>query len=391
MICFDSRKIKEGDTFICLPNARQFINEAVRNGATEVIYLKRKEMAEYSAKYFDNPSNKLKVIGITGTNGKTTTVNLIAHILKENGHKPHIIGTLSNRLTTPESIELQQIMNEKWSKGYTHIVMEVSSIGIDQLRVNNINFDIKILTNITQDHLDYHNTFENYKNTKMYFMENMPGKKIMPADFKELELNKSLPLKGKFNRLNAKAAKKACLELGLNTKQIDSALLSAPQVPGRFEEISNNHDRHVFVDYAHTPDGLKNILEGVKEYKQKNCPKANIITVFGCGGDRDKSKRAEMGKIAVNESSYVYITSDNPRTENPKKIIDDITKEILNFNNKYEIIVDRHLAIEQSIYKSKKNDIILIAGKGHEDYQIIGTEKIHLDDREEARKALSKL
>ncbi|HAR62275.1 MAG: UDP-N-acetylmuramoyl-L-alanyl-D-glutamate--2,6-diaminopimelate ligase [Candidatus Margulisiibacteriota bacterium] len=390
MICFDSRKIKPGDIFLCLPNAHPFINEALTRGAKEITHCTRQEMAKIAADFFNNPSQTLTVIGVTGTNGKTTTTHITAHILNLAGFKAHIIGTLSGNLTTPESIELQEIMAEKIKQGYTHIIMEVSSIGIDQHRVDHIDFDIKLLTNVTQDHLDYHKTFEDYRNTKLYFMNNFPGKTIYPEDFAEYKIDISLPLTGKFNYLNAQAAGKICEELGITQEIIKKGLSTATPVPGRFECINLGQDFFVFVDYAHTPDGIQNILEGIIDFRKTHELQGSIITVFGCGGDRDRTKRPIMGSIAEELSDKAIITSDNPRSENPEDIISEILKGIKD-PSKIKIEADRKTAIHYAIKNAKKGDIVLIAGKGHETYQIIGNQSFHFDDREEAAIAIKGL
>ncbi|OGH95115.1 MAG: hypothetical protein A2X42_05925 [Candidatus Margulisbacteria bacterium GWF2_38_17] len=347
-------------------------------------------MAKIAADFFNNPSQTLTVIGVTGTNGKTTTTHITAHILNLAGFKAHIIGTLSGNLTTPESIELQEIMAEKIKQGYTHIIMEVSSIGIDQHRVDHIDFDIKLLTNVTQDHLDYHKTFEDYRNTKLYFMNNFPGKTIYPEDFAEYKIDISLPLTGKFNYLNAQAAGKICEELGITQEIIKKGLSTATPVPGRFECINLGQDFFVFVDYAHTPDGIQNILEGIIDFRKTHELQGSIITVFGCGGDRDRTKRPIMGSIAEELSDKAIITSDNPRSENPEDIISEILKGIKD-PSKIKIEADRKTAIHYAIKNAKKGDIVLIAGKGHETYQIIGNQSFHFDDREEAAIAIKGL
>lgn len=390
MIRFDSRKIQPGDTFLCLPVAENYSEEARQKGAKEIIHCTREEMARIAAEYFGNPSQTLTVIGVTGTNGKTTTTHLVAHILQQAGYKPYIIGTLSGNLTTPESIELQEIMADKLKKGYTHIVMEVSSIGVDQHRVDQIVFDIKLLTNITQDHLDYHLTFDNYRATKLFFMNNFPGTSIYPEEYLNYQIKFPLPLLGKFNYMNAQAAASICRDLGVSEETIKQALACAPTVPGRFEQVHAGQKFYVFVDYAHTPDGLQNILEGINDFKHSINLSGKIITLFGCGGNRDKTKRPLMGAIAEHLSDQVIVTSDNPRNEDPQDIIDQI---ITGIKNPQKIIVqpNRHDAIRAAIQLANENDIVLLAGKGHETYQIIGDKTLHFDDREQATAAIKDL
>ncbi|MCP4051222.1 MAG: UDP-N-acetylmuramoyl-L-alanyl-D-glutamate--2,6-diaminopimelate ligase [bacterium] len=384
---YNSKNINPGDTFICLPGGSTYIEEALRKGAVEVLKMNRIQMAELANKFFHYPSKSLKVIGVTGTNGKTTTTNLIARGLQEAGYKPYVSGTLNSELTTPESLDIQELMAEHLKNGGTHFIMEVSSHGIDQGRIAGIDFDIKILTNITQDHLDYHKTFENYKKTKLSFMqENDKSIKIYPEQYKKINIFFESPLIGRFNYENMQAAVLALQSCGISDDLIKTALQKARPPAGRFENINTGQSFMVIIDYAHTPDGLKNILMESKHLADNR--KGRLLTVFGCGGDRDRGKRPKMGKIASEYSAYFIITQDNPRTEDPEQINNDIIQGIDLETCNYEIILDRREAIKSAIAKAEAKDVVVIAGKGHEQYQILASRKIHFDDKEEAVKAI---
>lgn len=329
----------------------------------------------------------MKFIGITGTNGKTTITYLLSTILNEAGYKTFVSGTLNNRLTTPSPWDLQNLIAKARKQKSDFFIMEVSSHGIHQDRIKGILFYAKLLTNITQDHLDYHKTFRAYKKVKMDWMKKGPGIKIYPRDYQKAVLPKGpVPLLGDFNELNLKGAVSLCRALGVDEKVIARAMKKIKPVPGRFENIPNKKNFKVIVDYAHTPDGLKNVLSTCT--RLRNGSGGKLITVFGCGGDRDRGKRPKMAAVVEKLSDYFIVTSDNPRTEKPAQIFEDIQKGIRG-KKEYEVIEDRRHAIEKAIRTAKSHDIVLLAGKGHETYQIIGKKRIHFDDREEARKALS--
>ncbi len=397
----------------------------------------RRALAYASNVFFDKPSEKLCIIGITGTNGKTTTSYMLAHILSQNGIKCGIIGTngvvvgetyrpLSN--TTPDAVTIHSLFSEMVKNGITHVVMEVSSHALDQKRTWGIRFKVGIFTNLSMDHLDYHETMEKYAVSKLKLFE-QSDICVMNRDdcFSELFFNyrehdssvvtysahsdadyraenihvscegnkfdivqvKSFTsvcveqkMQGLFNVYNALAAFTAAVVLGVEVQQISLAISSFLGVKGRMENVPTGKEFSVIIDYAHTPDGLGKVLSSIRSY----C-KGEILTVFGCGGNRDKSKRPLMGKIAVAFSDKVIVTSDNPRDEAPDKIIEDILVGIQD-DPKVLAITDRREAIRKALSLAKKDDVILLAGKGHETYQIINGVKYHFDEREEIEKYL---
>lgn len=451
---FDSRKIQEGDIFIALEGAitdgHKFINKAIENGAKTILVEKevpliegvgyflikdlRKKMGIIASNFYDYPQDKLKIIGVTGTNGKTTTTYILESLLGEN--KIARIGTIEYKIgdeiipapnTTPSSLEIIKICKKAVEKNIKYLVMEVSSHGLDIGRVDMLKFESGIFTNLTLDHLDYHKTMENYflakrklfdlvkdkKNSiiniddeygKRYLeytngisysikeKANIQGKiKKINREGQEVEIkifdkiyNLNLKLLGRYNLYNLLGAIGAIKVLGISDEEIIKKIDKIHGAPGRFQPVRVDSDFTIIVDYAHTGDALENILKSINEFKINK-----IITVFGCGGDRDKTKRPIMGKIAEKYSDIVIVTSDNPRTEEPEKIIEDIVTGLEKQNHIIE--VNREIAIERAVKLAQKNDIILIAGKGHENYQIIGREKIHFDDKEEAIKAVNRL
>jgi len=399
MYKIDSRKIKSGDTFICLPGGEPYIKQALENGAVKVIHLDRIGLAKLACESLEFPSNSLCVIGVTGTNGKTTVTQLVNAILNVYGCKSAVLGTLNADLTTPESIDIQQLMHDHLKAGGTHFVMEVSSHAIDQARILGICFDVKLLTNITQDHLDYHKTFENYKATKLKFLSenwDLGTRKtnaykrnqalvIKPEDFE----NETIPtlnfLKGRFNQLNAKAATAILKACGLPESFISDQIQKATPPAGRFETLEEGQPFSVVVDYAHTPDGLENVLLEAQFMAQQH--KGKLITVFGCGGNRDRGKRPQMAAIAHQFSDIVIVTQDNPRKEDPTQIITDILEGFPK-RHTHQVVLDRKKAIQEAVSMAKAHDVVMIAGKGHETYQILGDETIHFDDREQARSAI---
>ncbi|RAP34362.1 hypothetical protein DID77_01360 [Candidatus Marinamargulisbacteria bacterium SCGC AG-439-L15] len=386
---YDSRKIEKGDTFICLPNGEPYIKEAQRRGAEVVLEMSRKEMGVLANRYFNFPSKKLCVIGITGTNGKTTVASLVAQLLEKVGYKPAVLGTLSSALTTPESLDTQEFMADHYLNGGTHVVMEVSSHGIDQNRVDEIDFDYKLLTNISQDHLDYHGTFENYRSVKMRFMSDFPGAPIYPEEYQATEIAFKSPLLGQFNYDNMKAAVTLLQKLGIDDDSINSGLSVAKAPPGRFELIDEGQDFLTIVDYAHTPDGVSNVLKTAREIANAQC--GRVLTLFGCGGDRDRLKRPLMREAVVAYSDYYIITQDNPRTEDESQIVQDIIQGLDKDSEQYDIINDRREAISSLIEKARKGDVVMIVGKGHETYQILKSGTIDFDDRKEARSVLRRM
>ncbi|GAA0115890.1 UDP-N-acetylmuramoyl-L-alanyl-D-glutamate--2,6-diaminopimelate ligase [Clostridium senegalense] len=446
-IQYDSRKIKNGDAFFCIEgfvvDGHNYIKAAIEKGAKVIVVQRnieisedvtvvlvensRKTLAIAAGNYYDNPSEKLNIIGITGTNGKTTSTFMIKSILEKCGHKVGLIGTIANYIgneklkserTTPECLELQELFKNMVDNGVTHCVMEVSSHSLDLYRVYGVKFKESIFTNLTQDHLDFHKTFENYFNAKLKLflaseisiinIDDSYGKQIKDiannkiitysideeSDLKAYDLNLhsrgiefkinynnkveiiNLSIPGKYNVYNALGCIVAALNEGATIENIKEGLKSI-MVPGRCEIVTLNHDLgyDVIIDYAHTPDGLEKILKSVKEFTT-----GRLISVFGCGGDRDSVKRPIMGKIGATLSDIAIITSDNPRTEDPFKIIEDIKSGIKSDN--YIVIENRRDAIKEAMKMAKKNDIIVIAGKGHEDYQVLKNKTIHFDERE---------
>jgi UDP-N-acetylmuramoyl-L-alanyl-D-glutamate--2,6-diaminopimelate ligase len=405
----------------------------------------RRALALLSARFYGDPSARMKMIGVTGTNGKTTTTNLVAAVLAAAGRKVGLLGTIHNRIgdkilpvkhTTPESRDLQQLLGEMAEEGVETCVMEVSSHALALRRVEGCEFDVAVFTNLTQDHLDFHRNMEDYLAAKLKLFSGLvlPGKKkdgkyaVINADdryaaaFKEaaggtvytygvkepadvwaedIVVNARgvgftvrgrwgvCPLKlgmtGLFNVYNTLAAFTAAAAMGIPVDTIKEALESTRGVPGRFELVDSGQDFAVIVDYAHTPDGLENILKTARQIAA-----GRLITVFGCGGDRDRTKRPLMGEIAAAYSDHAIITSDNPRTEDPLKIIEDVEAGVRPAAEKggYTVEPDRRKAIRLAVETARPGDVVVIAGKGHEDYQIIGTQKFPFDDRREVTAAL---
>ncbi|OPJ56852.1 UDP-N-acetylmuramoyl-L-alanyl-D-glutamate--2,6-diaminopimelate ligase [Alkalithermobacter paradoxus] len=450
-IDYDSRRLQEDSLFICIKgfnvDGHKYIKNAIDKGSIafiveEDIYIdgytfiqvndSRGAMAKVSSNFYNNPSKKLNLVGVTGTNGKTTITHLMKDILTQNKNNIGLIGTIKNIIgsreiisskTTPESLELQGYFKDMIDAGVKYCVMEVSSHSLELKRVDCCEFKVGIFTNLTEDHLDFHKDLEDYRlaKQKLFYkttkaniinIDDEGGKKIYDsvkqleipiitygidknADIKakdiklspegveyivvtpEYEAQIKVPIPGKFTVYNSLAVIGACLSLGIPKEIVIEGLKNTSGVPGRFETINSNRNFSVIVDYAHTPDALENILKTAKGFV-----KGNIITVFGCGGDRDKAKRPIMGRISQMLSDISIITSDNPRTEDPQKIVDDIIEGIDKQNQNYRVILDRKQAIKEAINIAKEGDVVIIAGKGHEDYQIIGNEKIHFDDKE---------
>ena len=450
-IVFDSRKAVENSLYAALrgtvSDGHDFIDSAIKNGANvilveeipeeknqKVTYIKVKNSAktlgQIASNFYGNPSEKINLVGITGTNGKTSVTTLLFDIFKNLGFKSALISTVEYRIadeiipsthTTPDVIRLNQMLAEAVEVGCEYAFMEVSSHGIHQERTEGLHFKIAGFTNITHDHLDYHKTFDEYLKTKKRFfdeldenavaitnsddkngnvmLQNTAAKKktfalktmadyhgrLLEADFNGMLLNFNgkefwTTLTGKFNVYNLLLTFSVALELGFHEEDVLQAISKLSRVKGRFETIKSPSGIFFVVDYAHTPDALENILDSINEIRTKN---ERLITVFGCGGNRDHTKRSEMGKIATRKSTLTIITSDNPRTEDPNIIIKEIEAgvEAQNFS-KYTSIPDRKEAIKMAIKFAEPKDIILVAGKGHENYQEINGVKHHFDDKE---------
>ena len=445
----DSRNVRKSSVFVCINGSRHdghdYAKKALEKGAAIVICDHdigisksivvddtRKAYALMCANYYGNCHRKMKMIGVTGTNGKTTTAFAIKQILEENGYKVGLIGTVGVRIgkekypadyTTPDSATLHRYFYMMKMAGCDVCVCEVSSQSLSQQRVYGINFDISVFTNLSREHLDYHKNMESYIEAKAelrkistvsvinaddgyaeYMKKNAKGKTLTyaidsNADVKaenvrllhdgvsytlrtrngDFDINYGVI--GRFSVYNSMAALAVCFLMNVDSRRAVKAVAQMNNVCGRTEKVENNRGINIIIDFAHTPDSLENVLKTVKNIYDKR-----IITVFGCGGDRDRTKRPIMGKIACRYSDIVYVTSDNPRTEDPEKIIDDIVKGL--DSNSYVRLVDRTEAIRAAIAEAKPGDTVLIAGKGHERYQIKGTEKLRYDEREIIKKIL---
>ena len=444
----DSRKAKEGYLFVAVrgyaSDGHKFIASAIKNGASAVLceeapedggpYVvtdnSRAAEAEAASNFYGRPADKLKMIGVTGTNGKTTVTNLIKSVIEEcTGAKVGLIGTNRNMIgleerpaerTTPDSIELMGLLAEMVEKGCEYCVMEVSSHALYLDRVRSISFEVGAFTNLTEDHLDFHKTMEAYAEAKSRlfsiskhavinlddeYSEYMLERAKCPVFTYSTERNDAditakdirltpegimfrsivgfeiitvkLGIPGMFSAYNALTALSVCIVLGIEAKAAANALAHCRGVMGRAEVFPTGRDFSVIIDYAHTPDALSNILRTVRGFA-----KGRVVLVFGCGGDRDRDKRPIMGTIAGRLADYVYVTSDNPRTEQPMDIIGNITAGMKNTKAAYEVIENRREAIKAAVQNAKTGDVIILAGKGHETYQIIGTEKLHFDERE---------
>lgn len=447
----DSRLVKEGYLFVCIKGAtfdgHTVAADMIKKGAAAVVCERdlglenqvivsdsRKAFSPICANFFGNPADSLKLIGLTGTNGKTTTSFLIKQILESLGKKVGLIGTVQNMVgdeiypahyTTPDPHELQSLFRKMVDAGCEYCVMEVSSQALYQGRVNGVKFLLGAFTNLTQDHLDYHKTFENYFNAKRILFESCDiavtnlddeyGLKIteglpckvytygvndINADYSARNVNFSAkgvtyelvcdnigrvncPIPGRFSVYNSLCAASVALSLGFDFTEVVIAIAHCIGVKGRIEVVPCDRDFTVIIDYAHSPDGLKNIITSLKEIAQ-----GRVVTLFGCGGDRDKTKRPIMGRIAAELSDFCVVTSDNPRSEVPSAIIDDILEGMKDTKTPYKVIENRGEAISWAVQNAKKDDIILLAGKGHETYQILPTGTIHFDEREVVRDAL---
>ena len=455
----DSREVIEKDLYIAIDgvnvNGHKFINSAIKKGAIcivcevlpeklheGILYVLVKSTREsigiISSNYFSNPSSKLKLIGITGTNGKTTIATLLYSLYKTAGLKAGLISTVINYVdgkeidstqTTPDSLTINKLLYQMVEEGIQYCFMEVSSHGIEQRRISGLEFAGGIFSNLTHDHLDYHNSFDDYRDVKKDFFDNLPntafslinkddknGKYMVQntkskiftyglktyADYKIKILEFSLEgmllkinesefwsnLSGKFNAYNLLAVFSTASILGMPFSETLQLLSMLKNVKGRFEYLKLNNITAI-VDYAHTPDALKNIINSINEIKTN---KESLITIIGCGGNRDKSKRPIMGDIASSLSSKVIFTSDNPRNESPEKIIQDMVSGVKPLNSVKTIsIANRKEAIKTACQLAKSNDIILIAGKGHEKFQEINNKKHLFDDYKVVKECLTKM
>ena len=443
---YDSRAVQAGDLFVAIrgfaTDGHQYIGKALEQGAAAVVCEEapegvpavvvenaRQALAEIAANRFGHPADSMVMLGVTGTNGKTTTTYLVKHMLEDAGHKVGLIGTNQNLIgdevieterTTPESYELHALFARMRDAGCTHVIMEVSSHSLVLDRVHGIHFAVGAFTNLTQDHLDFHKTMEEYRRAKaMLFAISDRGvinldddaAQAMLADAKcpcltfscekdaadltaknirlhadgvefvattkgELARVK-LPIPGHFSVENALAALGMVLQTGMPLGDAAHSLATATGVKGRVEVVPTDTDYTVLIDYAHTPDGVENVLRAVRGFA-----KGRVIALFGCGGDRDRTKRPKMGKIAAELADFCVVTSDNPRTEEPKAIIDDILEGMKGTKTPMQVIVDRPEAIHWALAHAKKDDVIVLMGKGHETYQEVNHVKHHMDERE---------
>lgn len=461
-LTIDSRKVKKGSMYGAIKgfnvDGHKFIKNCIENGASLIVCEDledfciddnvailqventRKALAIIAKNFYNNPTKNINLIGVTGTNGKTSTTYFLEQILLEYKKTVGIIGTIEIRengkkmefdfstSTTPDTIELNELFSTMVSDNIDNIVMEVSSHALELHKVEGCNFNIGIFTNLTQDHLDMHKSMENYLNakSKLFSMckigiiniddkyaqdiiKNASCKVFTYSIEKESDLqainiqyfmdrvafdvkindkieNFILNIPGRFSVYNALSVIGACLMQNIPIDIIKEGIKNIKGVPGRIQTIPNDKGFNVIVDYAHTPDGLDNIIRAVREFT-----KGRVITIFGCGGDRDRKKRPIMGEISANLSDYTIITSDNPRSEVPESIIDEIETGIKPITNNYEKITGRREAIYRGVSIAKANDSIIIAGKGHEDYEIFADKTIHFDDTEVAKEALEDL
>ena len=466
-VAYDSRKVSQGALFFALRGEKEdgnrYVPDALKRGAvaiaseappTGVVPMEislaliqpgaqRRVLAAVSANFFRQPAKELRLVGVTGTNGKTTTTHLIDSILRASGMRTGLIGTIGSRTprgereainTTPESLDLQQMFAEVRDEGGKVVVMEASSHALAMDRLWGGHFAAAVFTNLTRDHLDYHKTFEEYfaakrrlfegtgagpaevgvvnsddpygkqlegvaRRTLSYGLKNgaqdifPTGAQKYPLSFSGLEFTAETPegkievqsrLVGKINVYNILAAIGAGMALGVNGSAIERGIRELESVPGRFERIAAGQPFLVIVDYAHTDDALRNLISTAREL----CADKRIITLFGAGGDRDRTKRPLMGEAAGTLSDFVVLTSDNPRSEDPLRIINDVMVGLQKTNAKYKVEADREKAVEIAVNEARPGDIVLLAGKGHETYQVLREGPIEFDDREVARRIL---
>jgi len=453
-LAYDSRRVSKGDLFFCISgfsaDGHNYAQSAVENGASALMVTRvldinvpqilvsddRQAMAAIACEFFGHPSKRLKTIGVTGTNGKTTTTYMCKSIAEKSGKKVGLIGTIVNMIgdkvleterTTPEAPDLQRLIAQMADEGCDVVVMEVSSHSLDLKRVEGIHYDGGVFTNLTQDHLDYHKTFENYRDAKKILLKNCSNAVINMDDAygsymaegidakvyrcgiresadlsaREIEITPAgasfdmvllkdkihidLKIPGLFSVYNSLSAAGACTAIGIPPYFIKEGLETLPSVSGRFEVLDTGSRGYtVILDYAHTPDSLENTLQTVNEFVR-----GRIITVFGCGGDRDRTKRPIMGEIAGMLSDYSIITSDNPRTEIPSEIILQIEEGMKKTGADYICIENRREAIRFALENARKDDIIVLAGKGHETYQEINKVKYPFDEKIIVRELLN--
>ena len=446
---YDSRAVRPGDLFVAIrgyaTDGHQYIGKALEQGAAAIVCEEapagapavvvenaRRALAEIAANRFGHPADSMVMLGVTGTNGKTTTTYLVKHMLEDTGRKVGLIGTNQNLIgdevveterTTPESYELHALFARMRDAGCTHVIMEVSSHSLVLDRVHGIHFAVGAFTNLTQDHLDFHKTMEEYRRAKALLFTisdkgvinlDDPAAGAMLADAKcpcltfscekdaadltakNLKLHADgvefvaatkgdlarvkLPIPGHFSAENALTALGIVLQLGMPLADAAKSLATATGVKGRVEVVPTDTDYTVLIDYAHSPDGVENVLRAVRGFA-----KGRVVALFGCGGDRDRTKRPKMGKIAADLADFCIVTSDNPRTEDPKTIIDDILEGMKGTKTPMQVIVDRPEAIHWALAHAKKDDIIVLMGKGHETYQEVNHVKHHMDEREIVR------
>lgn len=449
-VAYNSNEITEGGLFVAIEgfktDGHKYVPSAVSNGAGAIVCTKftpdldvlqikvadaRIAEAKISANFFGNPSKKLKLIGITGTNGKTTVTYLVKHILDSLGYKTGLIGTNQNIIngkvyetgrTTPDAFELQKLFALMAADGVEYVIMEVSSHALELNRVYGCTYEVGAFTNLTQDHLDFHGDMDSYANAKAKLFDisenavingdDIYGKKMLSLcrhkalsygtapncdmcakdvrltqngvafNLNGLEFTLSIP--GEFSVYNALCAIGVLKALGIEDALIKKGLSTATGVKGRAEVVHTGNDSYtLMIDYAHTPDGIENILKTARGFA-----KGRVVLLFGCGGDRDNTKRAIMGRIAGENADFSVITSDNPRTEEPMAIIDMIEEGIKTTNGAYIVIENRYDAIKYVLNNAQKGDVIILAGKGHETYQILNSGTIHFDEREVVREIL---
>lgn len=466
-IAFDSRKVESGSLFVAIPGLKQdggrFIQDAIHRGASAFItelsidHLNamgltingltaisvedsRRSLAWVSARHYGHPSGNMNLIGVTGTNGKTTLTYILETLYQTRGAKTGVIGTINYRygnfqapasVTTPESLDINRMLADMVEHGIKDCFLEVSSHSLALSRVAELRFSLGIFTNLSRDHLDYHGNMEHYKNTKKkLFLDNVMEQQVINIDDpvgKEIVNETTRPtlttaidhaadiqaehcllsengsqftlktpsgdrkvhtrLLGRHNIYNLLSGAGAAYAQGFSLDEIQKGLQAISHIPGRFERVDCGQDFSVVVDYAHTHEALANVLTAAMALNSKN-----VIVVFGCGGDRDRGKRKEMSRVALELGDFTVITSDNPRTEDPERIIEDVLKGVPASAKKsqdYIVLADRKQAIEYAIENARSGDLVLIAGKGHENYQILNSGTIHFDDREIAADAIS--
>ncbi len=439
---FDSRKAASGGVFVAVPgdvsDGHDHAAEAVASGAVALVVERpldigvpqvvvadsRAAMPVLAATFYNHPSEQLTVLGVTGTNGKTTIVSMLAAIATAAGHNSRVIGTLTGARTTPEAIDLQRELADAVSSGVDVVAMEVSSHALVQRRADNVAFDAVIFTNLTVDHLDYHESMDSYfeakallfepgrSNTAVLWVDDDYGQRLADqlasfegppvavpvseaqiaidsidvarSSFRWRDQQVDLPMGGRFNVANAVLAAEAAAAVGIDPTAIARGLTGLQPVAGRFEPVECGQDFGVIVDYSHTPDSLRGALQAAKAVAS-----GRVIVVFGAGGDRDHTKRPMMGAVACENADLVVLTSDNPRSERPDEILDQIEAGMAGDSHQRE--PDRRAAIRVALGEAQAGDVVLVAGKGHEDTQTIGTEVLPFDDRQVARELLADL